>query len=258
MAFKRRVNTRRHPQRKLRKRWHIGFNVGRNVPVVGGSSFSMGSGNFVKRMIRTELLKHQDVKQWADSQPYQATISSLKHDTIVCSSPIMGLTQGVGNSQRVGNEIFLRYIKIHGLLGTTLPEVRYRVMCVATTKVYNPATTTPAAWGGIAQQFITDGLWVPTTTTPLFQRLINKQNTDFVVLHDKKYTIRPDISGTAKTVPFDDTCKVMKKVEFTSTTLGPLRTWNYYVMIIPYSPLKAVGDDVGFVESQFLLTYTDS
>lgn len=257
MAYKRRVNTRRHPKRRLRKRWHVGLNVGRGVPIIGGTTFSAGSGNFVKRMVRSELLRHQDVKQWADTQLMQSG-SSLNHDTIYVASPIMGLTQGVGSSQRIGNEIFLRYIKIHGLLGTTLPEARYRVMCVASTRVYNPATTTPAFWGGVAGSFLSDNFFVPANNTPLFQRLVNKQNTDFVVLHDKKYTIRPDIANAPKTVPFDDTCKVMKKVEFTSTSVGPLRTWNYYVLIIPYSPTKVVGDPVGFVESQFLLTYTDS
>lgn len=258
MVFRRKVKTRRNPKRRLRKRWHVGFNVGRNVPIVGGSSFSMGSGNFVKRLVRREMLKQQDVKQAAGSQFYQTGTDPLKHDTIHCCSPIMTITQGVNSWQRVGSEAFIRYMKIHGILGTGEAEVRYRVMCVATTKVYNPATVEPQNWAGIAQSFITDGLFIPATSTQLYSRLVNKQNTDFVVIHDKKYICRNDRVGVLETVPFDDTCKIMRKVEFSSTAIGPLKTWNYYVMIIPYCAGKAVGDPVGFVDSQYLITFTDS
>lgn len=247
------------PKRRLKKRWYLDASIGKNVPLIGGTGLRMGSG-LIKRQIRQELARQQDNKQVAGHQPYENLITHLGMDTLYVSSPVQNMVEGTSNSNRTGSEVFLRYSKVKGLLGnkSTLAEVRYRLMCVASSKPYSATTTTPQSWGGISAQFITDGLF-NSGYQVLYNATINNTNSNFKVLEDKKIVIRPTISGSVKTVPFEMTCKHMKKVTYSGTTSqSVLRGWNYYFIIIPYSAGLATASEVGFVDSEYLVTFTDS
>ena len=216
MAFyKRRApKTRRGLAKKgLRKRWYLDATIGKNVPIIGGTGLRMGTG-MVKRAVRQELARRQDTKILAG---HQAFTGSLGMDTIYTVSPCQAIVQGTDKNQRVGNEIFLRYIRLHGLLGnsSTVPETRYRVMCIATNKTYTGST--PYDWtgaGAVSASWITDGLFIRPSGTLLYNALIDNQNTNFQVLLDKKIIVRSDVASMTKTVPFDVSCKVMKRVVF--------------------------------------------
>lgn len=217
----------------------------------------MGTG-MVKRAVRQELARRQDTKILAG---HQAFTGSLGMDTIYTVSPQQAIVQGTDKQNRIGNEIFLRYIRLHGLVGnsSTVPETRYRVMCIATNKTYTGST--PYDWtgaGAVSATWLTDGLFIRPSGTLLYNALIDNQNTNFQVLLDKKIIVRSDTASMVKTVPFDVTCKVMKRVVFPSSSAGPLRNWNYYMLIIPYSAGKALNDPVGFVDSEYLVSFTDS
>jgi hypothetical protein len=266
MAFRRKRNpaTRRGlaGKRKLRKRWYFDATIGKSVPLLGGTGIRMGTG-MVKRAVRQELARRQDTKILAG---HQVMSGSLKMDTFYTVSPYQLLTQGTDKNQRVGNEIFLRYIRLRGLIGNSsnMPEVKYRVLCVASNKLYTGST--PQNWNGVGSvsaSWIPDQLFLPGYGV-LYNALIDNQNTNHVVLVDKKLTIRSDTAGatagsvSVKTIPFDVTCKIMKRVVFAQSGAGLLRNWNYYMVVIPYSPGQATGVDVGFIDSEYLVSFNDS
>lgn len=173
----------------------------------------------------------------------------------------MNIVQGDDANQRTGNEVFLRHLLIKGLIGnsSTVAEARFRVMVIASRKAYAPTLSgSYANWAGIAETFVSDGLFIPSGYTTPYNAMVNYHNDDFKVLSDRKIVIRPNVASTVKSVPLVKDVKVMKKVEFSTSGAGAFTGWNYYVAIMPYTAGGNTSTSVGFVDSEFTCTFQDS
>lgn len=190
----------------------------------------------------------------------------LVNNTPYVCSPVQLFGSGTSDNQRIGRQIYLRYVKLSGELGNVLniPEVRVRVMCVECTN-YTGATDPSqlTGTGSVAGlNFIQNiGLFQTQSGTAsngnLYNALIDNKNTQVKVLMDKRYVIRPPNGTSIVTVPFKYTVKFMEKRTYIASTPGGFENKNHYFIFIPYS-LSAGNVPVCSPDIDYFVSFNDA
>lgn len=244
---------RRKPAKRAqnKKRWFLDATLGKNVPLIGGSGFKLGSGTsaLVKRAVKRELAKQEEIKTYSGEV---AGGTVLKHNTIYCIAPQRLLGQGTNSDQRIGQQIYLRYIRLQGLISnlTTQPAVRFRFLCIRAQKDMPTIFTTWSDLGGLGSS----ELFYPSPSA-LVNSVINNKLEGIQILEDQQITVRSPAGGGVKDQRFTFDCRVMKKCTYKTQSF---QDWNYYMVLIPYVDGGMTNTTVvGKVDLNYLVTFTD-
>lgn len=234
-----------------RRRYKLGVNLPRWAGG-GGINFETSAKKIVRRVVKQELRKDEETKQL----PFAYSSNALGHNTMYSVYPWQALNQGTSGSTRVGDQVFLRHMKMRGYASNTtvLPTIKYRILGVWLDKKYPNATTVATATS--AYQTIapvsTDLFF--TTHSILSTALINNK-LEHQVVFDRLIEIKTEV-GTRETKRFDIDVPIMKKVTLQTDNL--LKDSQFYVIIIPDGDIVTAGMPVGFLSLQGVLTYTDA
>lgn len=245
-----RQNQRRKPVgRRVRRRWYLDASIGKGVPIVGGTGIKMGT-NAVKRVVRREIYKQEETKMASFAGP----TTSLGNGTIYTLTPLKGIVQGTGASERVGDQIYLRHIKMRTTLVSTVQgAIRIRVLALWRDDSY--VHLNPYSYQSLIGS--TDLFY--STSASMTHALINNK-LDHQIICDKVFTV-PHNGGDSVVKPertFDVDCSVNKKVTFASD--GRLKDKQLYFVLICSTTGSPQGTSDVFnpVSTDFLVSYKDS
>lgn len=242
------------PARRHRKRWYVDASIPKSVPFIGGSSFKAGSGTLQKRSMeriaRSVLNQQKETKQLVTSNS-----QSLVHDTIYTWAPTQNLVLGFAASQREGDSIYLRKIKVRGRieLPSTIAQGQYRMMALWLPAERTAASTSnPLVPSGVGSSEI----FLPSVH-PLYSRFINNKLNSKVIC-EKRINISPQTAGNAKSVTFNLDCSFFRKMQFKSPGGTLFKDEQLYFVLMGQTPNGTAGTtNIGIVHFDFLVTYND-
>lgn len=120
--------------------------------------------------------------------------TSTTHNTIYTCSPTQGIVQGTGATARIGDEVYLCALKLHGLAvaATASNAYKYRVLVGWTGEEYSTAN--------IANQFVSGlgaaEIFLPNTAATLtVNGIVNSKA--ITIIHDETIDINSQISTVA-------------------------------------------------------------
>lgn len=243
MPYKRRP----YPKRRLKKRWT--FEGGFKTPL-GFSANARLSSRGIKSLVKREIQKHEESHTYA----YVASSSTLKHNTLYTTAPTQVVVRGDAGNQRTGDQIYLRYLKLHGVVGnrTTQDQSTFRVLLVKCENRFT-ATNPDTTWFsgvGISNIFFAALDYAYALVDP---------NLECKVLYDKLYTVRANQSGTLNTQQFEASVPIMKMLTYDKQNQTYFKDEQYYWVVIPSTPNGVTGTtDVGLLNLTGIVTYRDS
>lgn len=107
----------RRPSQKsrLKKRWYFDASIPKSVPLIGGSSLKMGSGNLSKRslnsivkevQLKNAVLKHKVIDN-------AGTTATMLANTHITHNPLGNIPIGTGENARLSTDIIVKSIMFH-------------------------------------------------------------------------------------------------------------------------------------------------
>lgn len=155
---------------------------------------------------------------------------AMVHNNIYSMSPTQAITQGTGNTDRIGDAISLEALKVRGMFisNTVANNYTYRLIIGYSGEEFNVPSTFNS--GGL----VTANIFLPTTgSTYGTQGIINPKA--FTVLDDRSFTINSGIAGVADVVQFDFTVGLHTKFQYQDTASQYGKTKNLYMIAISTS-----------------------
>jgi len=166
------------------------------------------------------------VKELPAKHYANASITSLPHNTILSVVPTTGITQGLTNTNRIGDHVQLCAIKLKGSLNSASAAngYSYRVLVGWTGEEYNLPTVLGSGLGS-TELFI-----VNTDTGWETNGIINPKA--FTVLSDSTYDINSQITGVADCMSFATTVPLNMKFDYQANGSIYGKTKNLAVIVI--------------------------
>lgn len=99
---------------RLKKRWYFDASIPKSVPLIGGSSLKMGSGNLSKRslnsivkevQLKNAVLKHKVIDT--------AATATMLANTHITHNPLGNIPVGTGENARLSTDIVIKSIIYH-------------------------------------------------------------------------------------------------------------------------------------------------
>lgn len=151
--------------------------------------------------------------------------TAMTHNTIYTFCPTTQVTQGTGNTNRIGDSIYIAALKFKGFLNshTTAGAYSYRLIIGFSGEEYNPGSNFGS---GLA----TTELFLPNTTISAVNGIINPKT--FTKIHDSVMDMNSQISGSADILSFDHTVTIDQNFLYQSDASVYGKTRNLYVVII--------------------------
>lgn len=234
-------------RRRFRRRFYFDARIGKNVPIIGGTGIRFGK-RAMRKVARSEIMRNEETKIWATTE---IASNVLTQNTMYTLSPIQGLIQGVAENQRVGQQVFMRHLKIRGSITNNVatPSVYYRVLVCWLDEQFVQGWA--FVTGQINQPLLFYGSGNLTTA------LLNNK-TGAKVICDRYYYNVAQYSGNYKIRKFSIDCPLFEKVTF-NTTGVLLNQKQLYVVIIPFTP-GGINDTtaVGELRVSSILSYKDA
>lgn len=228
------------------KRWHLSAKIGKNVPIIGGSGIHLGSRG-IKSVVKREINKNQQTKVFITAE---STGSPLQN-TFYTLSPFQGLVAGTADNNRIGQRVFIRHLKIRGLINnlTTIPEFKLRVWVVKTDAQWNNG------WAFTSSQIGGSDL-VYTATNPVFA--LNNNKSTCTVICDKTFSVKADFTNEQKAQMIEMDCPIMKEEIYAPSSVF-FKEQNYYVVVNGFGFSGVTGvTTVGGVTWTAIVTYKNA
>jgi len=152
---------------------------------------------------------------------------AMVHNSIYSMSPTQAITQGTGNTNRIGDAISLEALKVRGMFisNTVANNYTYRLIIGYSGEEFNVPSSFNS--GGL----VTANIFLPTTgATYGTQGIINPKA--FTVLDDRSFTINSGIAGVADVAQFDFTVALHTKFQYQDTASQYGKTKNLYMIAI--------------------------
>lgn len=246
MVVKRRV-ARKKTFRK--KNWFpsIGVELGRNVPIVGGSKFRI---NKVRKLIKSEMNRQEETKQMV----YSLGSGTFLHNKIYSYIPYVNLPT---QEQIKGSQCYLKNFVFRFSPVTTRTDVYIRVLGVWSPKsleIVDPPITITSV--GSLHSFMDYNDIFLQTAGYIANSMINNKTPSKIVF-DKTYRLGRDNGNDAKRITC--TVPVNRKVTWANNKLV-LNDMNFSWVLVGYAPGLAVD---AFTENlcsfycDSLVTYKD-
>lgn len=155
-----------------------------------------------------------------------ASLSGLLHNTINTVIPTTGITQGLTNTNRIGDHVELCAIKIKGNFNSAVAAngYSYRILVGYTGEEYNLPTVLGSGLGS-TELFIvnTDSAWG-------CNGIVNPKA--FTVLSDTSYDINSQISGVSDSLSYGFTVPLNTKLDYQSNGSIYGKTRNLAIVVI--------------------------
>ena len=177
---------------------------------------------------RTEAAKHYTFENNA----------ALLHNTLYTCIPTQGITQGTGNTNRVGDEIYLCAIKVMGqyLSASTAGAYSMRLLVGWSGEEYTTANISNQLVSGLGGSEV----FLPSTfTTWTPNGLINPKA--FTVLYDQTIDINSQITATSDLSSFEFTVPLNQTFCYQSSGSVQGKTRNLCVVVIGGVALGTTG-----------------
>ena len=189
-----------------------------------GQSYTVSKRS--KRPRNTGSFHAMAVKELPAKHYANTSLSALTHNTINTIIPTTGITQGLTNTNRIGDHIQLCALKVAGSLNSAVAAngYSYRVIVGWTGEEYNLPTVFGSGLGS-TELFIanTDSAWV-------CNGIINPKA--FTVLSDTKYDINSQITAVSDCLSFDFTVPINSKFDYQSNGSIQGKTRNLAIILI--------------------------
>lgn len=260
MAYRRKT-FRKRPSTRLKKRWTLSAQVGKNVPIIGGTGLRLSSRS-LKNVVTQVMNKTGESKIYIYNAYKDITDANPAHNTIYTHAPLQSMALGTGERNRIGDSIFCKFIKLRYSFqaNQTLSTTKLRVIVIRSDR---QSPTPPNRFGsafGLNDLFYADNDGNYPVET--IRGLLNLKDANInAVLYDKVHTCSyqgPQLGANSvagKT--FDVTIPVNKKLTY--DTSGYQKGDQYYVITIPWIGGGATGTTLmPYVECQSMVTYLDN
>lgn len=230
----------------LRKRWSASASV--KLPL--GSGQVRLSSRGLKSVVKREINKSEETKVYTTG-----SISStlLKHNTIYTLQPTQFITQGTDYVNRTGNTIFLRHVKLKGLVSPgTANYITYRVMGIWSESQYIGASFAFNSGVGVTDLFHSANFYTYALVNPKLPS---------TVIYDKLHTVKNTITGVESTFPLELDLPIMRKMIYQpgSGLTKLFKDKQLYIIIIPYVAGGTSGTtNVGAWDLQATCTFKDA
>lgn len=173
--------------------------------------------SFKQKVKSTEPAKHSTV---APSQ------NPMKADTLYTFSPTQAVTQGTGNTNRLGDSIELQALKVKGFFNTASPTGAYtfRIIVGFSGEEYSVASTFGSGLGGTE-------IFLPSTTTNwVANGIVNPKA--FTALYDQTFDINSMIASASENQSYAFTVPINQTFNYqaSASTMGKFK--NLYIVIV--------------------------
>lgn len=215
----------------------------------------------VKKIVRAAVKDTEEVKRHAVTTATSG-LFAMYSDTPYTCAPLQGIALGTNQTQRVGNEIKTKWLKIRARLyaDQNFRQAKCRIMVVESPDQFGVGTS--LSTGGLT----VNDLFIPGTfpTGNAAHALIDTKSAKVHrVLADKIFTATLNEQGgsgiylpTAETT-IDMSVKLPKEYYYLSS--GYNKDRNLYIVCIPHLPgATAAVDYVPFFSLTHLVTWTDA
>lgn len=216
---------------------------------------SSGSYTMSKRTKRRNKVTGQSLKsQIIKTHPAKHFTSAPElypvHNTLYTMCPSMGITQGITNSQREGDSVYLEALKIKGFFHTasTSSAYQYRIIVGWSGE---EVTTSSVQYSFVSGLGVTDMFLPSTTDLTVLTGIINPKA--FTVLYDETIDINSQIASTVDLRQFAATIPIKSRLDYQSSgsVYGKLR--NLYIVVAGYIN----GGTTGTTTAGHLIISTD-
>lgn len=164
-----------------------------------------------------------------DTQSDQSVIVSATHNTIYTNNITAQVTQGTGNDNRQGDQIFMRGLNIRGSVFTnsTANAYQYRILVGYSGEEYNPGI----AFGTGANGLAIGEIFLPNTGINFTTHgIINSKA--FTVLYDQTLDVNSQIAATVDVSHVNIYVPLNQKFAYQSAASVYGKTKNLYVIAI--------------------------
>lgn len=258
---------RKNYKKTYKSKWFVGGKI--RVPGGGsiGAGFGSGSPKFspystMRRIAKREIEKKAEPKMWNYTISFNSGVS-LKHNTLYTSNVMAWLIQGVGQANRQGDTLKLRYLSSNlycevdfSGLPASVAQANLRILVVKHKNESNPVdgSSNPTYGTGLsaADLFLDTG-------NPYVSAVDKRLAT---VLYDKTRNIKSQSGTNSGKQLFEHRIKINYNKIFKYKTSNGIygKMNNIYVVLIPYcqngvagtTPIVTYGFDsrlVGFAET---------
>lgn len=203
--------------------------------------------NNIKTVVRREISKSEETKFFPQ---FFTNASALLHNQPYTMSVSQGLVQGSGENQRIGSKIYLRYLKLSGLISnkiTTESSTKFRILVLWGPSRFTMGTFIPSALGYTVSEIFYAGV------SPI-DSLINT-NESVRVVYDRLFGIEPSYAAAQSTKKFMINVPIMKYVQYDGNFFRDLQL---YVVFVPWTAGGSGATQVGNINMNALLTYKDA
>lgn len=207
----------------------------------------------ISQIVKKQINSAEETKIYSSGSLVSSALASSNFYTL---SPIQILTQGTGNNNRIGNEVFLKSLTIRMVMqNRTLQTLFYRVLVLWSENIYGAGASYTS--GGLA---LGDIFYTGSNVLNLPPNLKLGQN----ILFDRTYNISTKANNGA--TPYYQQ-KAMKAYIPINKKIVYLPGSNYlnkkqlYIVVIPFSMDSAVVQNVtsvGAVDMMFLTAFKDA
>jgi len=185
--------------------------------ITADRAFKRRRYSFKSKVKATEPAKHSTVAP---------TQNPMLADTLYTFSPTQAITQGTGNTNRIGDSIEIMALKVKGFFNTATPTGAYtfRVIVGWSGEEYAAASTFTSGLGATE-------IFLPNTVTGwVANGIINPKA--FTVLYDQTWDINSMIAAASENQSYAFTVPINQTFNYqaTAATMGKLK--NLYVVIV--------------------------
>ena len=179
---------------------------------------------YARNTVATQIRKLEPAKHSTVSD--NSTAQAMKHNTIYETSPTQAITQGDGNTNRDGDEVFLEAIKINMTVVSevTAGAYSYRILTGWLNDQVSCATSVASSLGS-------NRIFLPSTGVIYGHAAIINPKT-FTCLDDRTVTINSVIAATNDVVNEIFTVPLKQKFAYQSTGSQYGKFKNLYIIVI--------------------------
>ena len=265
--YRRKPTYKKKPFAKKRRGFGLDFQVGRGVPIVGGTRLRLGT-RAVRKIARREIMAQEETKlrTFAISSFPTGTAynTPLLNDTVYTYCPLSLIPQGDDVTERVGRQIFVRHVRfriVTAVPSTANVDTTYRMLVIwseqnylQTGGVFAPMSSLVKATDLFQDSSIGTGA---SLHHALFD---NKKN--FKVICERKFMVKA--SNATNPSPYEREfnleCPIMQKVTMVLDTIPTLlKDQQLHLVLIPNQVGAATSTThQPRVTVQAMVTYKDA
>lgn len=239
---------------KKSKRWYANAQIGKNVPIIGGTGFSVGTGNrpLTKRSLTSavkQIVKDQVLLPKMFRSGLQ-TRSSVVHNGLYTYSILRNLGVGTDEENRIGDTINVKNARLCMQLfspsgGTTL-KIYYRVILCKSKK--------SAGNNWVSSDLSTTDLFWPSNSNLLIAPMCYN---NVSVIYDELHSLQRDVnSRTSKIITINHS---IGKYTYSEEFNDQGKYYNYYLVVIPFIENGTTGTTVvGDIDLSTCISFVDS